>query len=130
MPSRCIFFFSALRAWSTLLSRTRTCTRAPLQSVRGICWRRERERLRHLAAACSRTAPEKLAGKHSGDVAHFAARAHHGLAVKVHRGAGNGEETPVILDFAADEVRHLDAAVANRLGQRPSGYRPDVLLEL
>src|SRR3979490_3568987 len=27
MPSRCIFFFSALRAWSTLLSRTRTCTR-------------------------------------------------------------------------------------------------------
>ena len=26
-PSRCIFFFSALRAWSTLLSRTRTCTR-------------------------------------------------------------------------------------------------------
>src|SRR5450631_1886561 len=29
MPSRCIFFLSALRAWSTLLSRTRTCTRAP-----------------------------------------------------------------------------------------------------
>src|ERR1039458_3040971 len=27
MPSRCIFFFSTLRAWSTLLSRTRTCTR-------------------------------------------------------------------------------------------------------
>src|SRR4051794_15312872 len=27
MPSRCIFFLSALRAWSTLLSRTRTCTR-------------------------------------------------------------------------------------------------------
>src|SRR5882762_2230081 len=26
MPSRCIFFLSALRAWSTLLSRTRTCT--------------------------------------------------------------------------------------------------------
>src|SRR6516165_1272594 len=26
MPSRCIFFFSALRAWSTLLSRTKTCT--------------------------------------------------------------------------------------------------------
>jgi len=23
MPSRCIFFFSALRAWSTLLSRTK-----------------------------------------------------------------------------------------------------------
>src|SRR5579862_6275927 len=34
MPSRCIFFFSALRAWSTLLSRTRTCTRAPLVAVR------------------------------------------------------------------------------------------------
>src|SRR6185312_12872456 len=29
MPSRCIFFLSALRAWSTLLSRTRTCTFAP-----------------------------------------------------------------------------------------------------
>src|SRR5450756_132245 len=29
MPSRCIFFLSALRAWSTLLSRTRTCTLAP-----------------------------------------------------------------------------------------------------
>jgi hypothetical protein len=27
MPSRCIFFFSTLRAWSTLLSRTRTCMR-------------------------------------------------------------------------------------------------------
>ncbi len=25
MPSRCIFFFKAFRAWSTLLSRTRTC---------------------------------------------------------------------------------------------------------
>src|SRR6516225_7704846 len=25
-PSRCIFFFNALRAWSTLLSRTKTCT--------------------------------------------------------------------------------------------------------
>src|ERR1700704_6118963 len=32
MPSRCIFFFSTLRAWSTLLSRTRTCTRCPLRS--------------------------------------------------------------------------------------------------
>src|SRR3974377_39083 len=30
MPSRCIFFLSALRAWSTLLSRTRTCTLLPL----------------------------------------------------------------------------------------------------
>src|SRR4029079_1196941 len=29
MPSRCIFFLSALTAWSTLLSRTRTCTLAP-----------------------------------------------------------------------------------------------------
>src|SRR6185295_4759412 len=29
MPSRCIFFLSAFRAWSTLLSRTRTCTLAP-----------------------------------------------------------------------------------------------------
>src|SRR5882724_3660025 len=28
MPSRCIFFLSALRAWSTLLSRTRTCKRS------------------------------------------------------------------------------------------------------
>ena len=28
-PSRCIFFFSTLRAWSTLLSRTRTCMRRP-----------------------------------------------------------------------------------------------------
>src|SRR6266508_3719163 len=27
MPSRCILFFSTLRAWSTLLSRTRTCMR-------------------------------------------------------------------------------------------------------
>jgi hypothetical protein len=27
MPSRCIFFFSTLRAWSTLLSRAKTCTR-------------------------------------------------------------------------------------------------------
>src|SRR5476651_2069488 len=29
MTSRCIFFFSAFRACSTLLSRTRTCTLAP-----------------------------------------------------------------------------------------------------
>src|SRR5581483_5920083 len=34
MPSRCIFFFSALRAWSTLLSRTRTCTRRISFSIR------------------------------------------------------------------------------------------------
>src|SRR3954469_22594516 len=39
MPSRCIFFFSALRAWSTLLSRTRTCTNAPLL-VPGLNWGR------------------------------------------------------------------------------------------
>src|SRR5262249_34592095 len=28
----CIFFFSALRAWSTLLSRTRTCTQRSFAS--------------------------------------------------------------------------------------------------
>src|SRR5690606_30717014 len=35
MPSRCIFFFSARSAWSTLLSRTDTCTwfDAPLTRV-------------------------------------------------------------------------------------------------
>src|SRR5437660_2120429 len=53
MPSRCIFFLSALRAWSTLLSRTRTCTRrsffdrvprwgGPIQSTRRGCAAAER----------------------------------------------------------------------------------------
>jgi hypothetical protein len=47
MPSRCIFFFSALRAWSTLLSRTRTCTHPPFQErsvwcAGGMKWRRKR----------------------------------------------------------------------------------------
>jgi hypothetical protein len=32
-PSRCIFFFKTLRAWSILLSRTRTCTRPWLRSL-------------------------------------------------------------------------------------------------
>src|SRR5262249_14703108 len=36
IPSRCIFFFSAFRAWSTLLSRTRTCTLAPSLLVRQV----------------------------------------------------------------------------------------------
>src|SRR6516225_7736918 len=31
-PSRCIFYFNALRAWSTLLSRTKTCTPIPFGS--------------------------------------------------------------------------------------------------
>ena len=35
-PSRCSFFFSARRAWSTLLSRTCTCTgRSQLLSMAG-----------------------------------------------------------------------------------------------
>jgi len=35
MPSRCIFFFSARRAWSTLLSRTETSTMGLPSSVWG-----------------------------------------------------------------------------------------------
>jgi len=37
-PSRCIFFFRARSAWSTLLSRTRTCTVALLRNCKPI-WR-------------------------------------------------------------------------------------------
>jgi hypothetical protein len=33
MPSRCIFFFSARRAWSTSLSRTNTCKSVLLPSL-------------------------------------------------------------------------------------------------
>src|SRR6202012_871719 len=63
MPSRCIFFFSALRAWSTLLSRTRTCTHPPCQCAevsalggngKGV-WARS---LRHLGALSTRGADE------------------------------------------------------------------------
>jgi len=35
MPSRCIFFLRARSAWSTLLSRTSTCTLIPFLRVFG-----------------------------------------------------------------------------------------------
>src|SRR5579862_3894419 len=63
-------------------------------------------------------------------MAHLAAGPHRGLAVKMHRGSWNREPAPVILDLAADEVRHLDAPAADRLAERPAGHRADVLLEL
>src|SRR5580693_2053591 len=61
---------------------------------------------------------------------HLAAGPHRTLAVKMHRRPGNREPAPVILDLAADEVRHLDPAAADRLAERPAGHRADVLLEL
>ena len=64
-------------------------------------------------------------------MAHFAARAHRRLAVKMCTAApGIVSQRPVILDLAADQVGHLDPAVADGLGQRPAGDRADVLLEL
>jgi hypothetical protein len=59
MPSRCIFFFSALRAWSTLLSRTRTCTRRSSccaflvlrwRQPRSLCWMRGSPPIRRRSA--------------------------------------------------------------------------------
>src|ERR1700728_1425576 len=61
---------------------------------------------------------------------HLAAGAHGGLAVKVQGGAGNVEPSPIILDLMADQIDHFDAAAADRLAERASGHRPDVLLEL
>src|SRR3984885_15764791 len=140
MPWRCIFFFSALRAWSTLLSRTRTCTRAPFAvGSRELQASMAKSRCR-LGVACSRSEPESpperpitghftrqtkgSLGEDLGHVTHFAAGAHHGFAVKVHRGAGHGEEAPIILDLVPDEICHLRAAVADRFAEWPAGNRP------
>src|SRR5580704_979548 len=68
--------------------------------------------------------------KDARHMAHLAAGPHRALAVKMHRRSGNIEPVPVILDLAADEVRHLDPTAADRLAERPAGHRADVLLEL
>src|SRR5580700_11254812 len=68
--------------------------------------------------------------KDTSDVPHFAARARGGLAVKMDGGSGNFEPALEILYFAADEISHFHATVADRFGERPAGYRPDMLLEL
>src|SRR5579862_86258 len=68
--------------------------------------------------------------KDTGDVPHLAARTDRGLAVEMNGGSGNFEPAPKILDLAANEVGHFHPAVADRLGERPARYRPDMLLEL
>src|SRR5690348_306658 len=40
------------------------------------------------------------------------------------------EIPPVIFDFLANQVCHLDATAPDRLGDRPPGYRANMLLEL
>src|SRR5215470_14944771 len=93
----------------------------------------------HAARGFSRSArksPESLDvvgsldGEDARDVPHFAARAHAGLAEKVHRNAGLGEPFLIILDLSADQVGHLDPAVAKGRRQRPARHRANVLLEL
>src|SRR5580704_9356112 len=68
--------------------------------------------------------------KHTGDVTHLAAGAYGGLAVEVDGGTGNLQPALEILNLAADEIDHLHTAAADRFGQRPARYRPDMLLEL
>src|SRR6185437_2057356 len=135
MPSRCIFFFSALRAWSTLLSRTRTCTHALFVCAKSVRsewdWRRGRKRRRHLGALSTRMGdesplgcgPAPSIGQEARDVPHLAARAHRDLAVEVHGGARNGQPFSVIVDLVADQIDHFDPALADGLRQRPAGPR-------
>src|SRR5215469_1273496 len=100
MPSRCIFFFSALRAWSTLLSRTRTCTRAPFavgslgllngvgRCARTALARRVAEEGQKVHKGAQQAASAgKGPSKDPGDVTHFAPRPNRGLAVEMHGGA-------------------------------------------
>src|SRR5208282_1078238 len=135
MPSRCIFFFSALRAWSTLLSRTRTCTHPPHQCAQLSAlgeWNGGASV--HTCATLTRSladmpdqvhkprrsgagaASSASVGRNPRYLPHLAAGAHRRLAVKMHGGAGNGEPGTIILDLAADEVDHFHAARADRLG--------------
>src|SRR5215831_16485450 len=115
MPSRCIFFFSAFRAWSTLLSRTRTCTLAPsllLGRVKakapqfggfesgGSSRKGVKSPLEHCKSAC-RTAILHMgrgvslrqcsARPDPCHMTHLAARPRLALAIDMHRCAGDGQ---------------------------------------
>src|SRR5208282_1428250 len=104
MPSRCIFFFSALRAWSTLLSRTRTCTHPPFKCAQSSAlgeWNSGAS-----VDACA-TLPRSLA--------EWLAKVHQPRRVRPWRGSRS-------LSIGKDprHVSHL-AAAADRLGKRPPG---------
>src|SRR5579885_3173633 len=99
MPSRCIFFLSALRAWSTLLSRTRTCTKHPLtvgqSGIWGLLATGKMASTQRQARGCIRSnlkCPhatgvadgflQALIACHHSDVPHLAARPRRLLAVE------------------------------------------------
>src|SRR5215468_3791466 len=159
MPSRCFFFLSALRAWSTLLSRTRTCTLAPKLMFRRIKAKApqnggfesggsSRKGLKSPFGRCRQAFSSAhypiweqglaLAGFLPGsarpdprDVTHLASSAGVAFAVNVRGGAGHGQPARHVIDFSADQVHHLDPlAEPGGPGQRPARYGPDVLFEL
>jgi hypothetical protein len=63
-------------------------------------------------------------------VTHLAAGARGTLAIEVDARPRHGEPPGVVLDLGADQIRHFDPAVPERLGQRPTGDRAHMLLEL
>src|SRR5579863_550574 len=65
-----------------------------------------------------------------GHVPHLAARPCRALAVEVDAGAWNRQPLLVAVDFVPDQVGHRDRTMTDRLTQRPTGDRADVLLEL
>ncbi len=65
------------------------------------------------------------------DMAHFAACPRLGLAINVHRCARFGGEARPVVHVVADQVEHLGGGRRHRgRAKRPTGDRPDVLLEL
>ena len=82
-----------------------------------------------VAGVAERSAVRPLGVKNPCDVPHFAAGPD-GLAVEMDGCSGHREQLRILVDHTSDQVDHLDLAVTNGMAQRPSGDRPDVLLEL
>src|SRR4051812_25235207 len=67
-------------------------------------------------------------GKNLRHVTHLAAGARSTLAIKVDARPGYREPAGVVLDLGADQIRHFDPSVPQRLGQRPTDDRAHMLL--
>src|SRR6476659_4992826 len=113
-PSRCIFFLRTFSACSTLLSRTRTCTRrVPVQRVvvfaAALAGRYLPERRRMKRLPYQKRRPKSMHRlstfrRDPRDMPHLAAGTRLALAVEVQRGAGLRRKRGPSGDVMADQV--------------------------